>query len=304
MIKRIIVAALAACTVAAPAVAALDPAAFKAVADKPTVALDPAKSYLIVQTLSGTAALTFVRRPEKADIDDYLARRAAALAKAHAKWAKKHAEWQGQAANWDRLSSQDRRGAKRPVEPVEPTDLNLAFAAIEQENMVTIGPFNRFAKGEGGSTFVHMVPPGRYVFYGPINIAAPIVGTCLCMGSIEFEVKPGQIVNAGIVKGNWIAERAKAKAEGKPVPASEMDLPEGMNSISWEVPVAGAAIDPRLSAYRIVAADLRAAGRVPNYFGVNIDRMTPIPGVLDYDRDKILDMKAGGKPVAAPSPPS
>ena len=53
------------------------------------------------------------------------------------------------------------------------------------------------------------------------------------------------------------------------------------------------AIDPRLSAYKVVPATFRAAGPVPNYFGVQVDRMTALPGVLAYDRDKIVDAAAG-----------
>jgi hypothetical protein len=290
-------AALPAVLIAGTPAAALPvPGDYKAIGDTKTVALDPARSYLIVQTSSASSMysfpIAFIRRPDKADIDDYLARRKAALDKAHAKWTGKHASWVKQAADWDKLPKQDRAGQPRPAEPVEPTDLNLAFPAIEQEGIVIIGPFNRFAKANGRSTFLHAVPPGRYAFYGPINIAAAAFGTCMCMGSIEFEVKPGQIVNGGMMTINFMAERAKAKAEGRPVPKTETDLPPDMNTISWEVPVAGYAVDPRLSAYTIVPAELHATGRIPNYYGLMIDRLTAIPGVLDYDRDRIIDVKA------------
>lgn len=293
MRTTLLAAALLAATAASPALAADGPPVreYRAIADKPVAEIDPAKSYIIVQTEAATP-LTFIRRPEKEDIDDYLSRRKEALAKAHAKWAKKHANWVKEAASWDRLSSSDRRGAPRPPQPVEPTDANLAFAAIEQENMVSIGPFNRFAKEKGRSVFLHMVPPGRYAFYGPVIITAAIGGgTCLCMGSIQFEVKPGQIVNTGTMVGTWMAERAKAKAEGRPVPPMTTEFPGKLTTTSWQPPVPGDTVDPRLAAFTIVPADLRASGRVPNYYGLQIDRLTPIPGVLDYDRDKVIDVK-------------
>lgn len=290
MKQALIAAALLAIT--PPALAADGPPIreYKPVADKPVAEIDPAKSYIIVQTETATP-LTFIRRPERDDIDDYLRRRKAALAKAHDKWGKKHANWAQEVAAWDKSSVSDRRGAPRPAEPVEPTDANLAFPAIEQENMVSIGPFNRFAKEKGRSIFLHMVPAGHYAFYGPIIIAAAAGGTCLCMGSIQFEVKPGQIVNTGTMVGNWMAERAKAKAEGRPVPPFTTEFPGKMTTTSWLPPVAGDAIDPRLASFTIVPADLHASGRVPNYFGLQIDRLTPVPGVLDYDRDKVIDLK-------------
>lgn len=289
--KTALIAAALLAAATMPAVAADGPPVreYKAIADKPVAEIDPAKSYIIVQTETATP-LTFIRRPEKEDIDDYLGRRKEALAKAHDKWVKKQANWVRDAAAWDKAGSS--RTGPRPVKPVEPTDANLAFPAIEQENMVSIGPFNRFAKEKGRSVFLHMVPPGRYAFYGPIIIAAAAGGTCLCMGSIQFEVKPGQIVNTGTMVGTWMAERAKAKAEGRPVPPMTTEFPGKLTTTSWQPPVAGDRIDPRLAAFTIVPADLRASGRVPNYFGLQIDRLTPIPGVLDYDRDKIIDVKA------------
>jgi hypothetical protein len=277
-------------TAAIAALLLASPVAAQAVGDKDSVTLDPAGSYLIVQTSSGSSMysfpLTFIRRPEQIDIDNYVERRAEALAKARAKWEKKFANWQKDMAKW-----KPGGGIPKPVKPVEPTDANLAYPSLDQENMLMVGPFNRFAKGDGRSTFIHRVPPGRYVFYGPVNFAVGAAGTCMCMGSIEFEVKPGQIVNAGMMKLNWLAERAVAKKEGRPVPRNELDLPESMNTISWIPAEPGTALDPRLAGYTIVPADLRASGRIPNYFGIQIDRLTPVPGVLDYDHDRIVDLK-------------
>ena len=293
MKHALLVAALLAAplTSPSPAFAADGPPVreYKPVADKPVAEIDPAKSYIIVQTETATP-LTFIRRPDKEDIDDYLRRRNEALAKAHGKWEKKQANWVRDAAAWDKGGSS--RTGPRPVKPVEPTDANLAFPAIEQENMVSIGPFNRFAKEKGRSVFLHMVPPGHYAFYGPVIIAAAAGGTCLCMGSIQFEVKPGQIVNTGTMVGTWMAERAKAKAEGRPVPPISTEFPGKLTTTSWQPPAPDDKVDPRLAAFTIVPADLRASGRVPNYFGLQIDRLTPVPGVLDYDRDKIIDVKA------------
>jgi len=55
-------------------------------------------------------------------------------------------------------------------------------------------------------------------------------------------------------------------------------------------PAGTVGIDPRLSAYKVVPATLKAAGPVPNYYGVQVDRLTAIPNILKYDRDKIIDL--------------
>lgn len=291
--KRLVsaLALLLAATFPAAALAA-DADDFAPVGDKEIVALDPQASYVILQTNSDSSMFSFglalMRRPTDADRADYVRRRGEALVKAHAKWERKHKDWATNAAAWDAAKT-GARAKKRPVEPVEPTDANLAFAPLDRENMVQIGPFDRFAKKDGRSTFVHKVKPGSYVFYGPIIFnAAAAGGTCMCMGSIEFEVPEKTVVHAGMMALNWMDERAKAKAEGRPVPKTDLDLPPEMNAVSWELPREGGVTDPRLAAYRIVRAQMRAAGPFPNYFGVAIDRLTAIPGIVTYDRDRII----------------
>jgi hypothetical protein len=58
-------------------------------------------------------------------------------------------------------------------------------------------------------------------------------------------------------------------------------------------------VDPRLSSLPRIAADLRAAGKVPNYMGIAISRLPAIKGVLGYQRDRVIDRKAAAE--AAPS---
>lgn len=290
MIRHLLPAALLATTLLTTALAS--PAAAQPVADKPVVTLDPTFGYIMVQS-DGATAMSFIRLPEPADFDDYRKRRGEALTKAHDKWFRKHERWAKDAADYRALSPEARARVIRPVEPIEPTDANLAFTAIEMENLIGMGPFNRFSKANDTSTYLTQVRPGRYAFYGSIIIANGVAGTCMCMGTFEFEVKPGQIVNAGAVVLNWLEERQRAKAEKREVPHTDMDLPETLNTLGWKPAVAGAPVDPRLAAYTIIPAELHASRRFPNYFGVQVDRITPIPGVIAYDRDKIVDERTG-----------
>lgn len=294
MMKSLMLLAAASALLASPGHAA--DSEYQAVGDKKEITLDPSQSYLIVQTSSASSMfsfpMTFVRRPEKEDIDDYVRRRAAALDKAREKWQRKYASWKDAMERWEAMSSATRARTKKPIEPEEPTDQNLAFPSLDQEGMVQIGPFNRFSKKNGRSTFLHRVKPGRYAFYGPVIFANAVGGSCMCMGSIEFDVAPGTIVNGGMMTLNWMEERQKAKAEGRPLPKTEFDIPEPLTSISWEVPLADQTIDPRLSNYKIMAADLHATSGFPNYFGLVIDRLTAIPGILEYDRDRVIDVKS------------
>ncbi len=265
---------------------------FEPVKDKPDVVLDAQKSYLVIRSTAATP-MVFVRRPEKEELEDYMKRRGEALSKAHAKWVKKHASWKSNLASWKKQAPAG-RDPKPPVEPVEPNDLNLAFPSIEEENMIQIGPLNRFGKQSDSSTYVHMVRPGSYAFYGPVfmGIGAPSTGSCMCMGSIEFDIGKGEIVNAGTVKSNLTDAYQLAKDKAIEKPKDDFDLPAGINAMGWGPPSSEDAMDARLSKYKVTAAKLRPSRRFPNYFGVFIDRLTAIPGILEYDRDKIIEQSS------------
>jgi hypothetical protein len=232
-------------------------------------------------------------------VEEYKGRRAAALAKKHAKWVKAHASWKSQYKDWKESPGSYQHPGD---EPIEPTDANLDFPPIDQENLLGFGPLNRFAKEKNNSTYLQRVWPGRYVLYGSImvNPNGGAFGTCACMGTVAFDVKAGEIVDVGLVTTSsdplimpGMLEKAKAEeVEG---------LRSGALTMIRLTPANGTMpVDPRLSSYKVVPASFKATGPVPNYYGVQVDRITAIPGVLGYDRDKIIDLSAPpAQPAAA-----
>ena len=50
------------------------------------------------------------------------------------------------------------------------------------------------------------------------------------------------------------------------------------------------AIDPRLTSATILPAAFKPVGKLPNYFGVVVSRIPEMPGVLRYNRDRIVDL--------------
>ena len=56
-------------------------------------------------------------------------------------------------------------------------------------------------------------------------------------------------------------------------------------------PVDEAAYDPRLPRDWIRQADLTPVSFVPNWMGAEVNRIAPIPGVLAYDRDQVIDVR-------------
>lgn len=267
------------------------------VKDSPTVQLDPNGAYILLRS-PAAVPINLFRIAEHDEVEDYKARRAEALAKAHAKWVKAHASWEKQYGFWKK---DPQRNINPGEEPVEPTDASLDFPPIDQENLLAFGPFNRFAKEKGSSTYLQRVWPGRYVVYGSVfvNPNGGAMGMCVCMGTIAFDARPGEITDVGLVTTSsdpLIFPRMIEAAKPEDVDGLRRGT---ITMMRWTLPNASLTVDPRLSAYRVVPAKFKAAGPVPNYYGVQVDRMTAIPGVLAYDRDKIVDLAAQS---SAPSP--
>ena len=53
-----------------------------------------------------------------------------------------------------------------------------------------------------------------------------------------------------------------------------------------------------LKSFPSAQADFQAVGKMSNFFGIAIARMPAIPGVLGYQRDKVIDLKAAEMPAA------
>jgi hypothetical protein len=263
------------------------------VKDSPTVQLDLNGAYILLRSAT-PASINLFRLATPPEVEDYRGRRWQALQKAHAKWVKKHAEWEQELKAFQLAAT----GGSAPEEPAEPTDANLDFQPIDQENLLGFGPLNRFAKEAGGSsTYLQRVWPGRYVLYGSIfiNPKGGAAGTCVCMGTVAFDAKAGEITDVGSVMMSAdpitfprMLEKAKPEdVEGLRSGAiTTMRLTPGNSAMP---------VDSRLTQYKVVPAAFRAAGPVPNYYGVQVDRLTAIPGILAYDRDKIVD--ATGAPA-------
>lgn len=158
---------------------------------------------------------------------------------------------------------------------------------------VTRGPqFSR--TGEGDYTYLVAVPPGTYALYGPITITGNgVIGVCLCMGSVRFDARPGEIMDLGEIR--YPATEAMRE---------HRQLRPGTGAAPAEViPYAATMSRPdRLNGLPVVAAEWRAGDKMPNYFGVLISRHPALPGVLRYERDRVIDDRTGAAPVPLASP--
>ncbi|MBA16950.1 MAG: hypothetical protein CMN73_11450 [Sphingomonas sp.] len=248
----------------------------KAVRDKPDAQLDPAKAYLMYR-LNGISPLYLIKEPTEADLAEYARLRGEALAEAQEDYPKDRTRYERRLQRWNLNPVGD-----PPEEPVEPTDENFEFTPIEQLEMFSIGPLNRFAKNTV-SVYLEELPPGTYRIYGllrqPNGDARP--GLCFCMGSVRFEVRAGEVTDLGFL--DMPALNAMQDPTDHETPLRVFgSLPEGVD------------LDSRIvaSGLPLRAADLHPAGKLPNYFGVATYRIPAIPGVIAYDRDRIIDLTA------------
>lgn len=236
----------------------------KPVADRPAVTLDPSLGYVFFRS-DVVTPIHLMRIASTEDQKVYEGMRAEALAKERKKYPGRLAAYKQDLQTYEILKKGG-GSAKLPVPPIEPTEENFVYPAFGLLAGASIGPFNRFAKGDGGrSTYLESITPGTYRIYGLLSVVpgAAAGGTCFCMGSVMFTVKAGEVTDLGTIEAGTL-------------------LPAGHDVER----------DSRLIEAKILPARYVAVGKLPNYFGVTLGRMPPIPGVLEYDRDRIIDLTA------------
>jgi len=277
------VAAAAAAT--APATAQERPPFVEArmIADKPAITLDPAKAYIYVRS-DEMLQIHLMRVPDAEDAASYAKLRADALAEAREKYAKKKASYEKAKAEYDRTSEaydkakMSKARLVKPEEPVEPTEQNFEYTAFGLMAGAYVGPMFRLSKKEG-SVYLLEITPGAYRIY------STSLGRCFCMGSVQFDAAAGVITDLGKFTQDHFKQIWSERDKG------DSSAPMAL-SPRYERAQPGAAIDPRLSALKVVPVVLRPAGKLPNYFGGTVDRFPAVEGVMRYDRDKIIDLTA------------
>jgi hypothetical protein len=270
--------------VAMPAVAKpLVTEQFKANAE---IAMDPAKAYILVRAAG--MDLKLLRVATEAERATWNSERAEALAKAREKYAKEDARYQRDFKYWQD-SGDHGMNTLKPEKPIEPTDANFNYKALESDNFVTVWGGRVFDKGGPKTAHLIAVPPGTYRLYGQIFEAGG-TGFCLCMGSVQFDAAAGAITDMGTMR------YPKAEALKDKVDPSWNGLTPGKGGLTImrvEPADAETYIPPKLASLPRVAANYRAAGKIDNFFGVTIDRLTALSGVLAYRRDEVIDEKTG-----------
>lgn len=253
--------------------------------------VDPQRAYIFFRSRD-RVPYRLLREVTEAERAEHAAHRAAALAQARTRYERRLRSWQ--------RHQELCRGAvtgsctRREERPEEPTDASFAFAAPEMDNFVDVGIRPRFTHLDGWSGYFLSVPAGTYSFYGQMLVApnGGAVGTCLCMGSVRFEARPGQITYVGEVQAPPAPVQVAGDEERTP-DTFRLGPALSVTPHNGTMPM-----PERFAGLNVAPAQLRAADKLPNYFGVMIGRMAPIEGVLDYRRDEVVDLRAAASASA------
>lgn len=251
--------------------------------------LDPATGYILLHG-PGRQGGTFIRVPDAEDLEAFRKERAEVFAKVEKKYRKKLASWESEA----KIAAGQKKAP--PAKPVAPDEATFSIGDIEARTAVQFGPDFAYIKDRANERYSYAmaVKPGTYIWYGPVlfDPKQGFVGLCYCMGSVRFEVKPGVVTNVG----NFLTAAPLAEQQ-KSAPLLDIRHNGGWTGFKVEVPAAAAPVDygvpASLEKWPVEQAVFAASGKFNNIYGVMISRLPPVPGVLAYERDRVIDAKTG-----------
>ena len=130
------------------------------------------------------------------------------------------------------------------------------------------------------------VPVGTYVLYG-VSVGSRGLASCNCLGTVQFDAAPGVVTHMG----GLFADKVHKESD---VPHLEDNLGEKMSQYSFTLGQAlvpateQTSVGPSLAALPRVLADYRAVGMFREPGAASINRLAPIPGILEYDRGRVI----------------
>ena len=261
--------------------------------ERDAVVIDPHKAYIFFRTPE-RVNLRLLREVDASERAAWEAERERAFLRARDRTERRIAAWDREAPSCRGNAAVTPQCQTRGERPVPVTNENFVFAPPEMDNFLDVIRGREFERVPSGYAYFRAVEPGTYIVYGAITeTPQAVLGVCLCMGSVRFEARPGEIVDLGELR------LEPAPGDG---PAEGRFVWDGRLPSPTIVPVAAdAQLPARLAGSSVRAAEFRAAGPIPNYFGILIDRLGPMPGVLAYDRGRIIDLReqAGGAEMSS-----
>lgn len=254
---------------------------------KKGITIRPDRAYFLIRVQGKWFMPTFMRVPTPVEVADYYAAKAKAFDQAlpDLKKARDAALAKHRAA----------AAAKKKFDgeiPPEPSLENFDYHHDAVQNLQSINGGKALVKGKADRTMLIEAIPGSYIIYGVGGPGAMM--TCLCLGTVGFEAKAGEITDLGRFHSDIAWQPAK-----DPLLAAESNLGASVNghwvlpAVAVVPPTADAVVPAPLGGKPIVAARYHAVGKFvgPPVFSIN--RLAPIPGILSYQRGTVIDGSSG-----------
>jgi hypothetical protein len=165
---------------------------------------------------------------------------------------------------------------------------------VERANLAELNGYRTIDKAFPG--FVHLVAvaPGTYWLYGTKTedwLDGPWL-YCLCVGTVRFDAKPGVVTDLGTIRDLALETRGGKRPDSR---GRRHDLLNNRleRAIVVEPVSVEATVPAAIATLPRVGANYRAAGWLPNIDGARIDRVSAMPGIITYERDRVVDVRTG-----------
>lgn len=273
MKRTIAVLATAALSTLMPSAALADGEEVVQLKAKDNVDLESGKAYIVYDTPLAKVDVFFMRSLSEDELLQLAEKREIALAERRARLRK-------------------RRGGAPGVSDEELLpDAEFAYADRSIKNLVRLDSGRIFEKVDDTRTYVVEVPPGEYTVFG-VGIEGFASGACMCMGSVRFDARAGEITDLGSILVSD-EDGSTTFPELEPYVAPEFIRRKTATFLmSVRPPADGDTVPAKFVDLPVTKVEYRAAPKFPNYLGMIVNRMPPIEGVLEYDRDIVIDLKA------------
>lgn len=226
--------------------------------------LDPGKAYLLFESSRAKSGMmkishVFMRVPGEAEIAAYRAAKQAAYDKD--------------------LPKLQRMAKGKPVLSFD----DYAFTWDGAQNTFAVDMDDSLGASD---TYLIEVPPGTYVLYG-VAVGTRGLTTCNCLGTVKFAATAGRITQLGALFADKVHEDS-------PVPHLEDNLGPQMAQYAFVlgqalIPATGQTpVPPALAALPRDVARFEPVGAYREPGAASINRLAPVPGVLEYDRGRVV----------------
>jgi hypothetical protein len=252
------------------------------------VRLDPTKGYIFLQGPERQIGI-FIRVADDEDKAEYQKEWEKQFARERKRYPDRLERWR-----MDLVVARETK-AKPPKMPVEPVRETFSIGPIEQRTQESFGPSYVYSKDPANKlyTYLTMVKPGIYIWYGAISFIPDTgySGACACMGSVKFEVKPGMVTDLGnfLLAAPRLDQQQSAETNDLRANPEQFAKYEATRDRQMSEPRYG--LPASLSSWPSARAEFSASGKIDNFLGVMVSRLPPIPGVLAYQRDTVVDAR-------------